>query len=114
MKTEHVLLFVEYQIHHWENARKKLEAVYAEAAKKYEAKFIPKLFGWKYQNSHKGDRSWLANKWGFIQIDDKINEYKILRDKAIYYKKIGNNSIGIPLRMEKYFYNFCASNNIPY
>jgi hypothetical protein len=86
---------------------------YAAAKVAYESKFLPKLFGWKYENSIEGDGSWDG---GWFSWDDyHLKNYKALRYKASYHVKMDYETMELIDYMDKNsFYKWCSDNSIPY
>lgn len=70
----------------------------------YEAKFFPKLFGWKYENS----MDYVEAPWDFNLGDTLIKfGYEIL-----YSKKVGLDMVDLPTKLDQLWQNWMISNDI--
>lgn len=89
------------------------EIEYARLKKIYEAKFLPKLFGWKYENSCNGSRGCFGS-WDFSWDKDAIKTTKAILLKLKYHMKCGDVVAPLNQIHADAFYSYCDKNNIPY
>lgn len=86
---------------------------YGKMKLEYESKLLPKLFGWKFENSSHGNIDWMGS-WDFYWDNEIIKSAnKILRSLK-YHQKCGEKLFGIDLYHEDAFYSWCEENEIPY
>ena len=85
VKIEDARLFYEDKLKFYTRRKIELEHMYAEAKTVYESRFFPKLFGWKYENSAAGDRSWLAGNWDFVETQWRIEDVRTLYATTQYH-----------------------------
>lgn len=111
MKPEHVLKFAEYKLDQATEYLKATETKYQSYKEEYENKFLPKLFGWKYEDSGSGDRSWMGS-WDFWITNDRILYYIQMINHATYCEKMKHSTMNID--KPNLFYKWCTENNIPY
>jgi len=103
--------YIRLQLGLAEHKNLKAKEDYQKCKVEYENKLLPKLFGWKYENSSRGDTSWMGS-WYFYE--DNIKAWKAELQRCAYMKKIGHDFISISDGFsEKSFYKWCDENNIP-
>ncbi len=87
---------------------------YAQDKEKYENKFLPKLFGWKYENSSDGCKSWMSKWSGFYRYETYTENAEKEITRLTYLEKIKHERVTMELELYKSFYQWCSENNIPY
>lgn len=112
VKIEHLIAFYENRIEKRKLNIESSNKEYQSQKIKYEAKFFPKLFGWKFENSTNGSTSWFSS-WPMLWDEDHIKWIGLQMNKLEYHKKL--NEIYIDWGYNKdAFYKFCKNNNIPF
>jgi hypothetical protein len=87
---------------------------YAAAKIVYENKFLPKLFGWKYENSGTGSMCSMFGSWDIPWIKERIKNYEKILVKLEYYTKMRYTLFDINPNHEDAFFKFARENNLPY
>lgn len=112
IRTIDIIKWVEFQIDFCIKKNAEIKIRYAECKEEYEQRFLPKLFGWKYEDSIEGNTSWLYGRWDLNLYP--TDRYKKLLVEAIYQNKIGTNHIEVNQDFHPSFYKYCQENNIPF
>lgn len=111
VRIQDYIRYLQLQVSSYEQKSIKAKEDYHRCKGGYENKFLPKLLGWKYEDSFEGDTSWTGS-WNFYE--DNISAWKSELQRCTYMKKIGHTFISIGDGFsEKSFYKWCDENNIP-
>jgi hypothetical protein len=111
VRTIDVLKYANYQIDRFKNKKQAMEAKYEAAKVVYESQFLNKLFGWKYENSTAGDRSWFTGSW---YMHDNTEYFTDLIAKGEYHILLGDELFELPIRSESAFYEYAKDNGLPH
>ena len=114
VQTEDYLKYLtENRLVHWKamNAEAKLQYHYCK--NKYERKYLPSLFKWKFEDSYSGNTHWLHGSWDFY--DSNIARVEKEINRATYHMKTKQIYIEVEYSGDlSAFYEWCSENNIPY
>lgn len=91
----------------------KLQALYAARKEEYENKRLPKLFGWKFENSYEGDTSWMGS-WNLKHYSKMISKVEKELLRLLYLVKTNNEKVNMHIDLYDDFYRWCDKNNIPF
>lgn len=100
--------YVNHRLKQYHDLQSKYEDDLETATKKYESKWINKLFKWKFKNSEEYRWTWSDYTYEIKSTKDTINllAYLSKTDKTEVAITDGNTL--------RNFCNWCAKNNIPY
>lgn len=109
-----LISFYEYRINMNIKLKEKSLIEYSDQKVKYELKFLPKLFGWKFEDSVMGSKSAFgAGNWDMCWCDDRIKSCEVELRKLVYHKKLGDSVCELDRLFEDRFYEFAKDNNLP-
>lgn len=112
IRIPHYLEYLNYRLQDFKLKSETAKADYAAAKAEYEAKFFPRLFNWKFEDSHAGDTSWLTGSWNFHE--DRIETLQCEINRVTYLAGTGNILVTVGDCISIYgFYNWCKENGIP-
>jgi len=113
VRTQDAIAFYKHKLTRYATKRDELNKAYQEATERYELKFFPKLFNWKFKDSFAGDKSWLSGNWGFADLDYFEETTKSYLDMCIYCSKLDQYLFEFKGGSSA-FYKWANENNIPY
>ena len=110
IKLDHYYEYILSRLNHWIEKQSSARYKYSCEKYKYEGKFLPRLFKWKYENSLAGDISWCShNNWYFY--DSQIENCRNELNRCEYLVKSGETHCTVNLVFNQdSFYNYCKDN----
>ena len=114
VRTCDLILYREHRINILKDKIKETEDAYAQAKAIYDNKRLNKFFGWKYEDSIAGSKSWESSWWMWGVYEDKLKEQIVDLKRCRYMVKTGQTIIDFNDRWTDGFFLFCDENSIPY
>ena len=114
VRTADLIQYREHCISTLKESIKATEAAYAKAKDKYDNKRLNKFFGWKYEASIEGSKSWESDWWMWGVNEEKLKDQIVDLKRCKYMLKTNQNFIEFNDRYTDGFFKFCDENSIPY